>query len=152
MARTWTEQQVERMTARPADQMQRGAARPYVCCEVFRDGSRNPSSSARYYDVFVLTDGWERIDLKALNPDGYSNGEGRPVHPILRNVSCPAAIVLDAGRPVVVVGAVGLVGAGGDALEVLTEQEFDVVPTGEGRGVIMAGGGAGGVDWGVVAD
>ena len=90
MARTWIEQQVERLVARPSDQTQRGAARPYVCCEVLRDGSRAGTSTARYYDVIVLSEGWERVDLKAFSADAFDNGEDRPVHPILRNVSCPA--------------------------------------------------------------
>ena len=152
MARSWIEEQVERLVARPSDQTRRGGQAVHNCCEVLRDGSREGTAAARYYDVIVLSDGWERVDLKAFSADAFTNGEGRPVHPILRNVSCPASVVLDTGSPVVIVGASGLVGSPGDGeFESLPDKDFDVLPVGDGRGVLLAGGG-GGNDWGVVTD
>ena len=153
MARSWIEQQVERLVARPSDQTQRGGQNIHTCCEVLRDGSRAGTSTARYYDVIVLSEGWDRVDFKAFSADAFANGEDRPVHPILRNVSCPASVVLDAGASVVIVGASGLVGSPGDGeFEALPDKDFDVVPVGDGRGVLLAGAGSGLGDWGVVVD
>jgi hypothetical protein len=106
---------------------------------VLREGDKPVTDFAEFYDVILLTNEYEEIDL---NADNKYPSFTKPVRPMLVNVAAPLGGGINPEDIVTVrMARATALNWKGDAVEVLAGETYDVAATCMGRHSIISGGG-----------